>query len=419
MARVLIAWELGGAFGHLARCLRLAEGLRSRGHSVTMVLKDVRLPAGNGSPQGLTVLPAPLTPQRRLSKQRLPVNYADVLHHCGFADAQDVAARLAAWGGIFSLVRPDVLLADHAPTALLAAHLAGIPHLAVGNGFAIPPAIFPWPSIRPWEQIPDEDLVAAEQRLDRVTEATQKLFGHVAPVRIRDVFGAHDVLDTFAELDHYGARPNGRYVGLIGSIPDARRVDWQDREAQKVLAYLRPDVPGFTSIMSALGRLDAEVLCVAPGLTSGRARRFATQRLRIALAPVSLPELIVHTDLAVSYGSSGFVMQALLAGVPLSLCPRHVEQGLFGLRVEAMGAGKLLDFKADAVAKEATLQAMLSSPDHRQAAQAFRERHLHFSSEQAVDHALVMIEQTLAGRWESVVASHAREHQEKPPTCLH
>lgn len=418
MARVLIAWELGGAFGHLARCLRLAEGLRSRGHSVTMVLKDVRLPAGSGIAQGLTVLPAPLTPQNRPLERRMPVNYADVLRHCGFAEAQDVAARLVAWEGIFSLAHPAVLLADHAPTALLAAHLAGIPHLSVGNGFAIPPATFPWPSIRPWEKISDEDLVAAELSLNQVTEAAQKALGHVAPVRIRDVFGAHDVLDTFAELDHYGARPNGRYVGLIGSIPDARRVDWQDREARKVLAYLRPDIPGFSSIMSALGRLDAEVLCVAPGLASDQARRFATQRLRIALAPVAMPPLIAHADLAVSYGSSGFVMQALLAGVPLLLCPRHVEQGLFALRVEAMGAGKLLESQANAAAIGASLQAMLGSSDHQQAAQAFRDRHLHFSSEQAVDHVLSIVERTLAEGRESMVASHAREHQKTPTACL-
>jgi len=419
MARVLIAWELGGAFGHLARCLQLAEGLRRRGHTVTMALKDVRLPAGQGIPQGATILPAPLTPQYRPSRQRMPVNYADVLRHCGFADAQDVAARVVAWQGIFSLARPEVLVADHAPTARLAAHLAGIPHLAVGNGFTIPPAAFPWPSIRPWEKISDEDLVAAEERLNRVTEATQKALGYVAPVRIRDLFGTDDVLDTFAELDHYGERPNGCYVGPIGSMPDARRVNWKDRQGRKVLAYLRPEVPGFPAILGALARLDAEVLCVAPGLATDLARRFATHRLRISLAPVDLPPLLAHADLALSYGSSGFVMQALLAGVPLLLRPRHVEQGLIALRVEAMGAGKLLEAHANAAAMGASLQTLLHSPDHRQAARAFRDRHHQFSPEQAIEDALVMIERTLAEGRNSRVASHAQEHQEKPPACLH
>lgn len=45
MARILIAREPGGeAFGHLARCLRLAAGRRPRGHTVRPLLKGVRLP---------------------------------------------------------------------------------------------------------------------------------------------------------------------------------------------------------------------------------------------------------------------------------------------------------------------------------------------------------------------------------------
>jgi len=419
MARILIAWELGEAFGHLARCLRLAEGLRQRGHAVVLTLKDVRPPAGRGVVHGITVLPMPLTPRHRPADRRMPVNYADMLRYSGFADAQDVTARLVAWRGIFSLARPEVIVADHAPTALLAAHLAGIPHMAIGNGFAIPPAISPWPSIRPWEKIPDEPLIAAEQRLDRVTEAAQKALGHAVPVRMRELFGTRDVLDTFAELDHYGKRPNGRYVGPIGSVPNARRAGWQDQGSARVLAYLRPEAPGFAVILQALARLDAEALCVAPGLSPEVARRLATRRLRIALAPVTLPPLLEYADLAISYGNAGFSTQSLLAGIPLLMRPRHVEQALFARRVETLGAGKLLSGRIDVDTATATLQALLSGPDYRQAAQAFRDRYRHFSPEQATERTLPLIEQAFLEGWEFERARHPQESQEKPPACLH
>jgi UDP:flavonoid glycosyltransferase YjiC (YdhE family) len=418
MARVLIAWELGEAFGHLARCLRLAHGLVARGHGVTLALKDVRLPAGQTAAPGITVLPAPLTPHAAAGGSP-PVNYADVLRVSGFADAREVAARLNAWRGMLTLARPDVLVADHAPTALLAARLTDIPHLSIGNGFVIPPAVAPWPSIRPWETVTDQTLIAAETRLDQVLDSAQKALGHARAVRVRDLFGAHDILDTFAELDHYGARPDGRYVGPIVSVLQALRVAWRSKEGSRVLAYLRPAVPGFAAILQALARLDAEVLCVAPGMPPEAAKRFATQRLRIALAPVELPPLLERADLAVGYGNSGFSTQALLAGVPLAMRPQHVEQALFAHRVEALGAGKLLRGRVDADSVTAVFQELLDNPTYRQAARAFRSRHADFSPSQAIEQSLSCIERTFLDDWNTDRTWKNQEPQESPPTCLH
>jgi len=394
MARVLIAWEMGEAFGHLARCQQLAEGLCQRGHAVVLALKDVRLPAGRYIGQAFTVLPVPMTPPG-IAGHGPPANYAGVLNASGFADARDVAARLNAWRGMFALVRPDVLVTDHAPTAMLAAHLSGIPHLAIGNGFAIPPAVSPWPSIRPWEEISEETLSAAEVQLNQVTDTAQKVLGHAATVHMRELFGADDILDTFAELDHYGERPEGRYVGPIVSLPQALRVAWQHGEAPKVLAYLRPTVSGFAAILQALTRLDADVLCVVPGMNPETVKRVATRRLRIALTPVDLPPLLEHADLAIGYGNSGFSTQALLAGVPLAMRPRHVEQMFFAQRIELLGAGKLLDGRLDADNTTVSFQELLDKPCYRHAAGVFRDRYRQFSPSQAMERSLSLIKRIL------------------------
>ena len=415
MARVLIAWELGEAFGHLARCLRLAEGLVARGHQVTLALKEVRLPTGQQLVPGISVLAAPRTPQTG-PVDRSPINYADVLRVSGFSDAQDVAARLNAWRGILNLTRPDVLVADHAPTALLAARIADIAYLSVGNGFAIPPDVSPWPSIRPWEAIPDRALSTAETLLDRVFDAALKALGYPKTARVRELFGAEDVLDTFVELDHYGVRTAGHYVGPIVSVRQAMRVEWQSREGSRVLAYLRPSVPGFSAILQAFARLDAEVLCVAPGMKPDVAERVATRRLRIALTPVDLAPLLERADLAVGYGNSGFSTQALLAGVPLAMRPRYVEQALLARRVEALGAGRLLAGQIDAGGVTSALQDLLGNPTYRNAAGAFQERHRHFATEQAIEQSLVHIERVSLDGWGT---RHAQEPKESYPACLH
>lgn len=417
MARVLIAWELGEAFGHLTRCQRLAEGLAGRGDTVTLVLKDVRLPAGQRLAPGISVLPAPLTPQA--GARNSPVNYADMLLASGFADVQDVVARLNAWRGIMALVRPDMLLGDHAPTALLAARLSEIPHLAIGNGFMIPPAVFPWPSIRPWESVSDQALIAAEIELDRVTGVAQRALGHAGEVRIRELFGANDVLDTFAELDHYGERPDGYYAGPIVSVPLALRVAWQSQEGRRVLAYLRPTVPGFIAIVQALARLDAEVLCVVPGMSPEAAKQCCTRRLRIALVPVDLPPLLKDADLAVSYGNGGFSTQALLAGVPLLMRPQHVEQALLAHRVEALGAGRLLSGRINVETVMQVLHELLDNPLYRQAAGAFQERYRHFSNERAIEQRLSFIKRVFLGDGNADSIQDAPNIQEISPACLH
>ncbi|HNR97493.1 MAG TPA: UDP-glucuronosyltransferase [Anaerolineae bacterium] len=417
MARILIAWELGEAFGHLARCLRLAQGLMARGHGVTLVLKDVRLPTQQTLAPGATVLSAPLTPHARAGGSA-PVNYADVLRVSGFADARDVAARLNAWRGLLSLVRPDVLVADHAPTALLAARLADVPNLSIGNGFAVPPAQSPWPSIRPWETVSDQTLTTAEARLDHVLAAAQKVLGHNRTVRVRELFGEHDILDTFAELDHCGARPNGRYVGPIVSVPQALRVTWQSREGPKVLAYLRPAVPGFTSILQALARLDAEVLCIAPGITPEMAKRHARKRLRIALTPIELPPLLAQADLAISYGNAGFGTQALLAGLPLLMRPRYVEQALFAHRVHALGAGQLLSGQIEADAVTAAVDELLTHSTYRQAARSFQSRHSDYTPSEAVGQTILFIERTVADGRNADRDRMSKELHKAPSACL-
>lgn len=154
MARVLIAWELGEAFGHLTRCLRLEQGLVARGHVAALALKGLRLPTDTPD----TDYRAARTPDPAGKDSSSPsVHCANVLRVSGFADVRDVA-RLNAWQGIFALARPDVLVAYHAPTALLAACLAESPHLSICNGFAVPSAVSRWPSIRPWEAISDQAL---------------------------------------------------------------------------------------------------------------------------------------------------------------------------------------------------------------------------------------------------------------------
>lgn len=383
MANIVIAWELGEAWGHLTRCLRLATALCVHGHSVTLVLKDIALPVNWPATAGLRILAAPAVSQRR--PLTMPCNYAAVLWCCGFDDADKLANRLRVWSDIFYLSHADLVLADHAPTALLAAAICDIPHLSVGNGFTIPPASLPWPSIRFSETVSESLLYSTERDLDRVIIRAQQFLGRKKIDSVRALFGRYDLLDTFAELDHYGHRQGANYVGPIVSLPAAFNVKWQYSDKKHILAYLRPGVAGLSIIMTALGRLNAEVLCVLPGLTPKQAAVFANRQCRVATVPVDFSNLLPDTDLAVGYGNSGFSTQALLAGVPLLMSPQHVEQAMFSARIEQLGAGLTLARRCQVMQVEDAMHALLERTTYKSAALAFEAKYQGFSTETAVD----------------------------------
>ena len=390
MGRVLIAWELGGAYGHLMRCLRLAAELGQKGHAVTLALKQAELPSGFGWPTGVEVQRTPLP--ARTYVRRPPVNFAALLSACGFECPEDLALRLRTWRRILDQSGADVVVADHAPTALLAARISGVPSLAVGSAFAVPPALHPWPSIRPWERVSEGALRASERQLDEQVTKTLRLIGYPEPLRMREVFEVEALFDTFAELDHYGLRRGGRYIGCMWPAPVAHGVPWQFNTDRRVLCYLRPEVPGFEQGLAALARSGAEAICVVPKIDASIARRYATKRMRIASVPLDFSELLPEANLAVCYGSSAFSTEALLAGVPLLMRPQHVEQWLFARRVVDLGCGCLVPANAGITEWISGLNALLEEPGYQTAARAFGDRNRPHSGENAVVSAVRAIE---------------------------
>ncbi|MCX7168728.1 MAG: UDP-glucuronosyltransferase, partial [Proteobacteria bacterium] len=146
MSRYLFAWELGANYGHLARDLPVAERLRAAGHAVSFAVSDTRTAAELLTPRRLPFVQAPLA----LRPARLanpPVNYAELLLAENWGDRTSLLGRVKAWQTLIALIRPSMIVADHAPTALLAARCCGTPSIAMGSGFEIPPLVSPLPSI--------------------------------------------------------------------------------------------------------------------------------------------------------------------------------------------------------------------------------------------------------------------------------
>src|SRR5215207_9183305 len=120
VATILLAWELGGGSGHLMQLMPIARSLARRGHRVHAALRDLSKAPAVFGPGVVRFLQAPYKSSPPRIEMRRPKTMAHIFHNTGFADVDELAALCEAWRGLFDLVRPDLILCDHSPTALLA-----------------------------------------------------------------------------------------------------------------------------------------------------------------------------------------------------------------------------------------------------------------------------------------------------------
>lgn len=388
--RVLIAWELGANYGHLAQCLSIALALRERGHEVVFAVQDIHGAAELFSGMGFQYCQAPL-PSERSRLARAPANYSEMLLGQGYGDHSGLKAMLSAWLALYQAYRVDVILAEHAPTAVLAGLMAQVPVIPIGNGFAVPPPVYPLPSIRPWESIANTRLQAVDRQVHQVIAQVLAEFGAV-PLRICDLFGKAAMLATFPELDHYGVRTGANYIGPISTAIGSHSVTWQHSGGRKVIAYLRPGTMEFGPWLHALQTCGAEVIAVLPGMSAAKLKHLATPMLRLFSSPIAFSGVLEEADLLVSHGGSGSLTELLLAGIPQLVIPRYVEQLLMARRVEILEAGMTINMDRRQEVCATYIRRLLDEEQFKCAAMKFARKYASYQMQSAVMKVVAAIE---------------------------
>lgn len=398
MSRFLLAWEIGGGYGHLSTLLPLAEALRRRGHEAIFAVRSLAIGETILGSRGYTVLQAP-TWVGPGPKVPWAETYAGILITRGYHDAAPLAGMLKAWLHLIDMVRPDFVISEYSPTAVMAATLRGVLSGAVGTGFVCPPRARPLPVLPNRETTPEQQRLVEGQVLDSINGALAQCGG--TPVQaIVDVFPpVDDVLTTFPELDHYGAGPGRTYWGSVDASFGGAPPAWPDGDGPRVFAFVESGIGGFETLVADLARLGLPTLAHTRSLDAERAAALATPSLGLSREPVDLDRVLDDAALVVCHASHGMSCKALLRGVPLVLLPMHNEQAATRDRVLALGAGL-----GGPVAKEpvfdyaALIQAALDDPKLAVAAAAFAERYAGFDPAATADRIVEAYEAIAAQR---------------------
>lgn len=398
MSRMLLAWELGSNLGHLSRLRPLARRLKERGHEVLVAARDLGLATEVLAPGGIRFIQSPADGRARPAP-RQPQSYADVLLMQGWESMPRLWGLVQAWGNLFRLFRPAVVVLDYAPTALLAARIVGLPCALLGTGFELPPLEVPLGPFPGFGGVSAGNARAADahalQSANRVLEAYQA----TSLATLCELFRTQcRWLTTFAELDQYGPRPEERYVGPIGNVERGEAVEWPPGFRHRVLAYLRPGMAEPSRILRALaGERDAAVICAAPGMSPEISERLARPGFQFIPRPVSFPALLPTVSVLVSYAPAGSVAQSLLEGVPQLMVPAHVEAQMTAVRVEALGAGLMLRPEATEREIVMALRRVLDERRFKVCALEFASRHRGFDRAAACDRIVAEIERLGTG----------------------
>jgi UDP:flavonoid glycosyltransferase YjiC (YdhE family) len=394
MARIAFAWEIGSSIGHVLSCSGLARALHARGHSIALILRDLRPVSLVPEGKDYELFQAPRTPREAMGAG-VPVSYADILLGCGWREARELGALLRAWRSLLARWKADFLVADFAPTALLAARSLGIARVTFGNGFFTPPRLSPLPAFR--VDTPADPARVAASDAEALLQANSALASlGAAPLgRLADAFAtAEDFLCTFPELDHYDTRPVSGYWGPRLRNDLGNPVDWPEGSGKRVLVYVQHTLPVLDSLIDALAASPHRVIAFIPGLDGARRARLSG-RGRVAVErPVRLDSVLGTCDLLACQGGE-IAGGALASGVPVLLFPTQYEQYLTARRLEQTGAGGWIPPSANAASVVAGLQAMTGDARYLANARAFAQRYRAWSPQEQRRRIVARIEQLI------------------------
>jgi len=394
MARVLCVWELGGGYGHVAGFLDLALRLRDRGHDVSFAVRDLsRAEAVLGS-RGFRLLQAPVW--LRQVGPTVPVNYAEMLYEIGFLDRVGLLGLVRAWRSLFQLARPELLIVDHAPTALLAAVGTAIPRALYGPGFFSPPRLTPMPSIRPWLKVPPDRLLESETRVLAVMNQVLAALDVAPLATLSALFEVEeDFLTTLPELDHYQGRGGARYWGPSFSLDSGVVPEWPAGDGPRIFAYVAADHRDFERLLGALTSLPYPTLVHARSAPVATTQRYRAPNLRFSSEPVTMRLATREADLVICQGS-GTTAAALLAGKPVLILSQHLEQMLTGLHVANRGLGSFVTGDAKAPNYRQIVRQLLSDSDCSERARRFAEKYASFDQGAQLDAIVARCEELVA-----------------------
>lgn len=346
MARILCIWELGGNLGHLMNLKYFVDSALSHGHEVAVACKELHHLNQVFPTDQLKIFQSPYH-WRKPPKSQFPyICYAQVATS-RFANYGELAILCDAWESIFKSVKPDIVIYDHAPSALISSIGKGWQKLIIGSAFIVPGCDQTYLGIFPGIKSTRENrllLQRANQRLRQMVDRFLKNRDRPPIGSLKELFTQADrlLLLTTPEMDYYGPRKTSENIEYLGiDITDTGTTPhWPAGGEYKVFCYIE-NFPRLEKLLDLLNHTQLSVIIY--GVSAPKNPQKPFKQLYFSDKPLNIREVLKHADLVINMGNHSTSLQAMLANTPQLMIPGHQEQLFNARQVVAQGRGIILD----------------------------------------------------------------------------
>lgn len=129
---------MGSNLGHLANLKLFIDHAVAKGHTVSLAVRELQNVATVLDPTSIQLFQAPLIRHSRIPSQSPTISFTQLIQRQVFADHHELTGLYLAWQSIFDTVAPDLVIYEHAPSALVASLHREWQKWAVGSGFMVP-----------------------------------------------------------------------------------------------------------------------------------------------------------------------------------------------------------------------------------------------------------------------------------------
>ena len=244
--------------------------------------------------------------------------WGDFLGDLNFWNPQFLIAQIKWWLETIKARKSRLLIADFAPCAQLAAQIAGIPSVAVGTGYSVPPAgLDSFPILLPEYS----ERVFAEDELLRAVNMALAYFGGRQLARLSDIYAQSTAMPrTIAGLDPYR---DWRQAPLLPPLNE--RLPRPDGSGDEIFFYFSTSETENHALVDALIGLDLPMRAFVPGATANIRELFVEAGVTVETRPVPFAEINRRSRLLLHSGQHGTLCMGLGMGIGQVAFPQHLE----------------------------------------------------------------------------------------------